>query len=33
MTIVNSIEAALGQLKIKNQPRLESGLVFSKLAA
>ncbi|MCH7411669.1 transposase [Belliella sp. DSM 111904] len=32
MTIVNSIEADLGKLKIKNQPRLESGLVFGKLA-
>ncbi|MCH7411693.1 transposase [Belliella sp. DSM 111904] len=32
MTIVNSIIADLGKLKVKNQPRLESGLVFSKLA-
>ena len=33
MAIVNSIEAALGQLKIKNQPRVKSGMVLNNLAA
>lgn len=31
--IVNSIKAILGKFKTKNQPRIESGLVFNKLAA